>query len=300
MPTAQTNFNLEEFLAEKKILIENHLKAVLAPKEPATQLWQAMEYSSLNGGKRLRGILCLTAADAIQMGMSSTIIPLAAAIECIHTMSLIHDDLPCMDNDDLRRGKATCHVKFNEETALIAGDALLIEGLNLLSKVELPSPKIVEIIQVVTSAVGAYGMTGGQMIDLENTNKNGVTLDELEKMHEMKTGAFLKASVLVGAIAAGANDSQVKALSKYSENIGLAFQIIDDILDLKSDSATLGKTVGKDEEQKKATYPRLLGFEVAEQKAYELVKEAKESLQNAHINSTQLCKIAEYIIERNY
>ena len=295
--------NLQNFLQERQNLINNFLEKALKPKLlnktaiAPERLWQAMSYSCLNGGKRLRGILCLATYEAFKPNYLA-VLPIAAGLECIHAMSLVHDDLPCMDNDILRRGKPTCHIQFDTATALLAGDGLLIEGLALCLQADELNPQIMlKIMPEIMQAIGANGMTGGQSIDLENTNKN-VSLLELENMHKLKTGAFLKASVLVSAMAAEATESQLKALEIYAEKIGLAFQIIDDLLDLEGDSAQIGKTAGKDLAQNKATYPKFLGLEQSKEKAQNLIEEAKLNLIQNHIYFPPLHQIADYIIQR--
>jgi geranylgeranyl diphosphate synthase, type II len=290
--------NFAAYLSERKEQIEEFLKESLALKPVASRLWEAMRYSSLNGGKRLRGILCLAACEAINPSVYQKALPVAAALECVHAMSLIHDDLPCMDNDNLRRGKPTCHIAYDEATALLAGDALLVEGLSLCLKAELEPQQTLAIAQELTQAIGAHGMTGGQMIDLEKTNSNETTLAELEQMHKLKTGALLRASVVCGGIAGGASQKQLSAFSNYAQKIGLAFQIIDDVLDTESDAATLGKTAGKDLVQNKTTYPKLIGLAQSKERAEILVYEAKSCLAEAQINFDPLSKIANYVIER--
>ncbi len=291
---------LKSFLTEKKILIEEFLNEALAEKPLANNLWKAMAYSCLNGGKRLRGILCLSVFEALNPNCWKKALPIAAGLECIHSMSLIHDDLPCMDNDDTRRGKPTCHIAFDEATALLAGDALLIEGLDLCLQADLPAEILLKINREITKSIGAYGMTGGQMMDLNYTGIEIKKLEILENIHKLKTGAFLKASIISAALAAEANIIQLKAFEKYALNIGLAFQIIDDLLDLESDSVTLGKTAGKDLAQNKNTYPKLLGIPSSKLKAKELVAEAKEALLNINISFPALHQIADYIILRKF
>ena len=293
---------LKSFLAEKKTLIEEFLKEALSEKPLANNLWKAMAYSCLNGGKRLRGILCLSVFEALKPNPNNwkKALPIAAGLECIHSMSLIHDDLPCMDNDNLRRGKPTCHIAFDEATALLAGDALLIEGLGLCLQADLPPKILLTINQEIIKSIGASGMTGGQMLDLNYTNLEIKELEILENIHKLKTGVFLKASIMSGALAAEANELELKAFEKYALNIGLAFQIIDDLLDLESDSVTLGKTAGKDLAQNKNTYPKLLGINQSKLKAQELIVEAKKALLEINISFPPLHQIADYIISRNY
>lgn len=299
------SLTFKDFLQDRKQLIEDHLQKSLPEGGQAQKLWSAMRYSCLDGGKRLRGILFLATYEAVCKKNGSDVdlnkvLSIASGIECIHAMSLIHDDLPCMDNDDLRRGKPTCHKAYDEATALLAGDALLVEGIYLCLKADLKSEILHKVSSVILEAVGARGMTGGQMVDLENTNKENVSLAELEEMHKLKTGAFLRASVLLGGIAAEAKEQEIQALSTYAESIGLAFQIVDDLLDLEADSATLGKTAGKDEAQNKTTYPKLLGLEESKLKAKNLIETAKAALEAEKINSQSLNQIADYVLERKY
>jgi len=293
----KVDFVFKIYLQERAQAIETYLERALEVRNCAERLWQAMRYSSLNGGKRLRGILCLAALEAFKQDEWQKALPIAAGIECIHAMSLIHDDLPCMDDDTLRRGKPTCHIAFDEASALLAGDALLVEGMALVLQADFKAEVIMRIAQEITGAVGANGMTGGQMIDLISTGKN-ITLAELEMMHKMKTGAFLRASVVSGAIAGGADSKQLALLEQYASNIGLAFQIVDDLLDLESDSQTLGKTAGKDLAQNKSTYPKLLGISASKERVQSLIKEAKDFVREAGIRTDALSKIADYIIER--
>jgi geranylgeranyl pyrophosphate synthase len=323
MNSSVKEISIQEFIKSKKQLIEDYLDQALlysfdnkknreASSANASKLWSAMRYSSLDGGKRIRGVLCLAVFEAIKLNSSlitnsdlanvdfDQVLPLASGIEAIHAMSLIHDDLPCMDDDSLRRGKPTCHIAYDEATALLAGDALLVEGINLCLKANLNPASKIRIIEELTNAIGARGMTGGQMIDLEQTANEEASLEELEIMHSMKTGALLRASVIIGAIAAEANNEQVKALSEYATKIGLAFQIADDVLDQESNSELLGKTACKDLAQNKTTYPKLLGLEESKAKAKELVQQAKKALLKSNINFEPLFSLADYIIERQY
>ena len=326
MNTSVKEISIQEFIKSKKQVLDNYLDQALlysfdnkkheenmqnASAIPS-KLWAAMRYSSLNGGKRIRGILCLAAFEAISLNSpmpaddNSTnldlnkVLPIAAGIEAIHAMSLIHDDLPCMDNDSLRRGKPTCHIAYDEATALLAGDALLVEGISLCLKTDLNPASKIRVIEELTASIGARGMTGGQMIDLEQTANEEASLEELEIMHSMKTGALLKASVVIGGIAAEANNEQIEALSEYAVKIGLAFQIADDILDQESNSELLGKTACKDLAQNKTTYPKLLGLTESKAKAQKLVQEAKTALLKSNINFQPLFSLADYIVERQY
>ncbi|MDX1917808.1 MAG: polyprenyl synthetase family protein [Candidatus Caenarcaniphilales bacterium] len=296
--TFTTKVDLKVFLQERREQIEAYLKETLKPNSAASRLWEAMAYSAQNGGKRLRGVLTLATAEALQPSDWQKVLPVAAGIECIHSMSLVHDDLPCMDDAELRRGKPTCHRAFDEATALLAGDALLVEGLALCLKAEIDPPLQNKTISLILDAVGARGMTGGQMIDLFETGKDNLTLSQLEQMHRLKTGALIKASVLAGAILVNASEAQKLALAGYAERLGLAFQIVDDLLDCEGDSAILGKQAGQDLAQNKCTYPKLLGETESRHKAEGLIQEAKESLKEAGIEFEALYAIADFVLER--
>ncbi len=265
-------------------------------------VYDAMEYSLLAGGKRIRPILTLATSEMLGGNLENAI-PSAVAVECIHTYSLIHDDLPCMDNDDLRRGVPTCHKKFGEATALLAGDGLLtfaFEHISDFSKYKDCSPEIVlRIINEVARAAGCLGMIGGQVVDLESEGKGDVDEKTLTYMHNRKTGALIKVSVVSGAIAAGATDEQIEALVKFADNIGLAFQVQDDILDFTGDEKTLGKPIGSDKENEKTTYVTLLGVEKAKTKARELTEEAIVALDIFGDKAEFLKEMADYLMTRN-
>ena len=251
--------DFEKYLKETKNLVEEALNFSLGPENPEI-LRESMRYSLLAGGKRIRPILCL-ASCSLAGGEPSLAIPTAVAIEMIHTMSLIHDDLPAMDNDDLRRGRPTNHKVYGDALAILAGDALLTRAFEMVS---LRSPgvdpnRLLNVVGELSLVAGAPGLVGGQVVDLECEGKE-VDLETLEYIHLHKTGALLKACVRTGAMIAGANEELLKALTTYAEGIGLAFQIIDDILDLTSSSEKLGKTAGKDLLADKTTYPKLLGM----------------------------------------
>lgn len=265
-------------------------------------VYDAMEYSLLAGGKRIRPILTLATSEMLGGNLENAI-PSAVAVECIHTYSLVHDDLPCMDNDDLRRGMATCHKKFGEATALLAGDGLLtfaFEHISDFSKYKDSSPEtVLRIINEVARAAGCLGMIGGQVVDLESEGKGDVDEKTLTYMHNRKTGALIKVSVVSGAIAAGATDEQIEALVKFADNIGLAFQVQDDILDFTGDEKTLGKPIGSDKENKKTTYVTLLGVEKAKTKARELTEEAIVALDIFGEKAEFLKEMADYLMTRN-
>lgn len=240
---------------------------------------RAMEYSTKIGGKRIRPVLTLEFCRVCG-GDIGDALPLAAAIELIHTYSLIHDDLPCMDNDDMRRGQPSCHVKFGENFALLAGDALLTYAFELISSSDFARKNpaaAVKAVSILSHYAGVSGMIGGQTVDLKSEGKS-VGLETLRTMHSLKTGALIKAAALLGTAAADANEEQIRAAEVYAENIGQAFQIVDDILDVTADEESLGKPVGSDEKSGKSTFVTLLGLEQSQKAADELTKKAIDSL----------------------
>ncbi len=257
---------------------------------------RAMRYSVENGGKRIRPELVLSFCEACG-GDSEKAMPLACAIEMIHTYSLIHDDLPCMDNDDFRRGKPSCHIAFGEEYALLAGDALLTLAFETAAKAPLPAERIVEAISVLSSAAGSAGMVGGQVMDLQNEGKK-VDLDTIEKTDALKTGELIRAACVMGCIAAGCED-MIPVAEEYARCIGVSFQIVDDILDVTSDAATLGKPIGSDSENEKNTYVSLLGIERSKQIVSELTAKAKQALESFDGNSDFLLDFADKMENRN-
>ncbi len=238
---------------------------------------QAMRYSVENGGKRVRPSLLLAFCELCS-GDVKKALPLACALEMIHTYSLIHDDLPCMDDDDMRRGKPSCHVVYGYEYALLAGDALLTLAFETAVKADLPADVILSATKVLAKAAGWAGMVGGQVMDLQNEGKQ-VSLKEIEKTDNLKTGELIRAACVMGCIAAGAED-KISFAEIFAHNIGLSFQIVDDILDVTSDTQTLGKPVGSDNENEKCTYVSLLGIEESRKKVSKLTAEAKEALKN--------------------
>jgi geranylgeranyl diphosphate synthase type II len=251
------------------------------------------------GGKRIRPVLCLAACEMFG-GNDNIAMPTAVALEMIHTMSLIHDDLPAMDDDDLRRGKPTNHVLYGEDVAILAGDALLSTSFEHVAAHTkgVPAERVVEVLRRLGTSVGAYGLAGGQVMDLECENKEGVTLKDLEWIHMHKTAALLKVSVAAGAILAGASKQDVTNCEIYAEKIGLAFQIADDILDVTATSEELGKTAGKDEDTNKTTYVKLLGLEQSKKEADRIVAEAKLALSSYGDRAAPLLAIADYIVAR--
>ncbi|RLA17519.1 MAG: (2E,6E)-farnesyl diphosphate synthase [Gammaproteobacteria bacterium] len=265
------------------------------------KLHQAMRYSTLNGGKRLRAILVYATGEALSIEPEQLDIA-ACAVELIHAYSLVHDDLPAMDDDQLRRGKPTCHIAFDEATALLTGDALQTLAFHLLCKPQtgLNAEHALKMIELLAHASGSYGMAGGQAVDLESTGKK-LTLPELENMHIHKTGALIRASVKLAALSHPDLDPAIeKKLDHYAKCIGLAFQIQDDILDEESNTDTLGKTGGKDRANNKATYPSLLGLKGAKEKAVALHNEAINSLEPLDDKANLLRALSDFVIHRHH
>ena len=294
-------FQLKEYLAGRKILIDAALDGLLPGEEfyPPV-IFQAVRYSLLAGGKRLRPILCLAAAEAVG-GDSRTIMPVACALECIHTYSLIHDDLPAMDNDDYRRGRLTSHKVFGEDIAILAGDALLTEAFHLLTRRELmpgiPPEQILTVTAEIAAAAGWFGMVGGQVLDVRSEGKT-VDLETLQQIHRLKTGEMIRVSLRAGAILSGATSAMLASLSDYGRQIGLAFQIADDILNVEGDQVLLGKQTGSDAARRKVTFPSLLGIEASRVRAESLIKEALTSLASFDDRAAPLRRITRYILER--
>ena len=294
-------FDLKKYLIQK-IKIVNKLLVKYLPKDKSV-ISCAMRYSVLAGGKRLRPILVMLGAESFGLDLKK-IESAVCAVEFLHTYSLIHDDLPAMDNDDLRRGKPTSHKKFGESAAILAGDALLTETFNLIAKADVPADRIVKAIKMFASYSGYNGMIAGQAkdtIEAGKWNKKNISLckKNLEYIHIHKTSDLIKASLLLGAILAGAKDNDLKALKKYGHNIGIAFQIADDILDVYADKKLLGKK-GSDKDNDKLTYLSLYGKEQSENKAKKLIIEAKKSISKFKINKVIYERLADYMINRNF
>jgi len=263
------------------------------------RLYDAMRYSLLNGGKRVRPLLVYAAAEAIiGNDQQPALDGIACAVEYIHAYSLVHDDLPAMDDDDLRRGNPTCHKKFDEATAILAGDALQSRAFELLTLLDLDAEQRLALIATLAAAAGPRGMVGGQAIDLAAVQQR-IDLTHLETMHRLKTGALIRAAVRMGAIAAKADAQQLLALDQYAAAIGLSFQVQDDILDITSDTATLGKQQGADLVRDKPTYPALLGLEAARAKAAALHRDAIDALAQFGANAERLRQLSAFIIERD-
>jgi len=290
---------LKEILEEGRLVTDRALERLLPPvSQYPPSIHQAMRHSVFAGGKRLRPILCMQAAQMIAGCVPAGIEELGAALEMLHTYSLIHDDLPALDNDDLRRGRPTCHKAFGESTAILAGDALQTYAYEVLARLQCPAEARVAIIGELAHATGTIGgMIGGQVMDLEaqHTRPDPGTL---EYIHRSKTGALLTASVASGGVYAGAGEPQLRSLRDFGQNIGLAFQIVDDVLDVTQTSEQLGKTAGKDTAEEKATYPALFGIEASLNKADELVAKASAALDDFGERAAILREIAHFLVER--
>jgi geranylgeranyl diphosphate synthase type II len=293
-------YPLQDYLNERRRDIEAALNRLLpAPEARPQQLHESIRYSVLAPGKRLRPTLVIAAAEAVG-GKADDVMPTACALECIHVFSLIHDDLPCMDNDDYRRGRLTNHKVYGDALALLAGDALLALAFQLIAEnvAIVPAERVLPTMRLIAIASGTWGMVGGQVVDMESQGQD-VTTDTLRYIHAHKTGALLTASVLSGALLAGADEAQTNALRAYGEHIGLAFQIADDILDVTGDEAKIGKPVGSDEERDKATYPKLYGLEESRRRAHAEVEVALQALESFDAAADPLRAIARYIVERD-
>ncbi|MDR7091333.1 (2E,6E)-farnesyl diphosphate synthase [Cellvibrio fibrivorans] len=288
-----------QFASQCRARVDNVLDQYLPLAQDPTQLRAAMRYSLFNGGKRVRPILAYAAALAIKPGINLNLIdPIAASLECLHSYSLVHDDLPAMDDDDLRRGKPTCHIAFTEATAILAGDGLQTLAFDLLTTTDLPAATQIKLVRQLAQGSGVDGMVLGQAIDLAAVDHQ-LNLAQLETMHRHKTGALIRASVAMGAISAGADDKQLAALDNYASAIGLAFQVQDDILDVTGDTTTLGKQQGADIARNKPTYVSLLGLDAAKTKADELHRQALGALGMFDESAAPLRQLASYIVQRS-
>ncbi len=293
-------FDLNSYLSSKRKQIDNALGAIIEKNSNGTKIKSAMEYSLMSSGKRLRPILCIAAAETVGGHLDDTL-RAACAIEMIHTYSLIHDDLPAMDNDNLRRGQPTCHIKFDDATAILAGDALLTLAFEILSSVESVDKdhafNWLRVIHTIAMAAGCKGMIEGQLQDI-GAEGNVLGLEDLKKMHRLKTGALLEASVITGTILGNGNRDQIEKLKNYARNIGLAFQITDDILNVEGDPDIMGKDVGTDQARGKSTYPSILGMEKSKEFAKKLVNDALKVLDYFDNKADPLRAIAHYIVVR--
>ena len=294
--------NLKPYLRDRCKIVDEALNGFLpsARTRPGT-IHEAMRYSLFAGGKRLRPILCLAAAEACDGKYSAAIAP-ASAVECIHTYSLIHDDLPCMDDDDLRRGMPTSHVKYGEGIAVLAGDALLTIAFEILAQT--PATKRYDVGAYITElavASGSRHLIGGQVLDLEGEGSEVLlSPPQLKFIHQSKTAALLTASIRLGAMTADATPRKLEALTIYGQSLGLAFQIIDDILDVTQTSEKLGKSAGKDEATAKSTYPALFGLEKSRKEATRLTKRAHDALKPFGRKAEKLHEIVDYLLDRDY
>lgn len=303
--------DIKKYLQEKKEIVDLALEKYF-PNQPDSvgekifpvSLHKAIRYSLFAGGKRIRPILSMAAFESAG-GKGDTILPFACALEMIHTYSLIHDDLPALDNDDYRRGKPTCHKVFGEAIGILAGDALLTEAFKLMTNRVIQEFSLrdgrlaLDVIHQVAQAAGVFGMVGGQVVDIESEGK-GVDFPTLQYIHTHKTGALILVSVRVGATLGGANEETLKALTRFGEGIGLAFQIADDILNVEGKAALLGKKIGSDLSRRKATYPSLFGIEESKRRAKELVTLAVEAIRSFGSEAEPLREIAWFILSREY
>lgn len=292
---------LKESWQELRSRVDAQLEAYMQEldSECPDRLREAMAYSLLAGGKRLRPILVLLTCEACGGDVQSAM-PAACAIEMIHTYSLIHDDLPAMDDDDLRRGRPTCHIQFDEATAILAGDGLLTLAFEIMAAQTQPPDVAAACCADLASAAGACGMVGGQVADLEGEHSGVEDVQQLEAIHRRKTGRLLCSAVTLGARIGGATGKLHQSLTIYGKSVGLAFQIADDLLDLVGDQETMGKAVGKDSDHGKLTYPALLGEEQSRKKAAALVEEACKALAPLGENGRRLEALAEFVLERDH
>lgn len=294
-------FELQSYLKSRRDKVEHALNIYLPSLDAQpTRLHDSMRYSVLASGKRLRPILVFAGAEAVG-GNPDDVILTACALECIHVFSLIHDDLPCMDNDDYRRGRLTNHKVYGDAMALLAGDALQAFAFQLIAEnvATVPAERLIPVIHLIAKASGTWGMVGGQVVDMESEKQDNVSPETLHYIHTHKTGALLTASVLSGAMLCGGTPEQIAALSRFGGHVGLAFQIADDILDVIGDEVLIGKPVGSDIANDKATYPKLFGLEESRRRAYEEMNLAVESLVDFGEKAEPLRAIAHYIVERN-
>jgi geranylgeranyl diphosphate synthase type II len=310
------SFDLIRYLQTNKTLVEDSLKKVFTQLDPNRELIQAMSHSLKAGGKRLRPILGIAAAQACG-GNPLTALPACCAIEMIHTYSLVHDDLPGMDDDDLRRGVPTCHKKFSEATAILAGDALLTHAFYILTRPETifefypDRSTLLELVARISLAAGVIGMVEGQMLDMQalglgkknaaqNTGNKQALLDHLKKIHGLKTGRMICVSVEAGALSVEAGSRELGCLTRYADNIGLAFQVMDDILNVEGDPDIMGKAIGSDALHEKMTFPAIIGLEDSKAYARQLVDRSLTALEGFDKSADPLRAIARYIIDRDH
>jgi len=293
-------FDLEAYLKERRVLVDAALDRWLPSEDtPPPSVHRAMRYSVLAGGKRLRPILVIAGAEAVGAA-PATVMPTACALELVHTYSLIHDDLPAMDDDDYRRGRLTNHKVFGDALAILAGDALLTLAFQLVAQNAslVSDPRVIcEVVAELADAAGTNGMVGGQVVDIESEGQ-AITPETLEYIHTHKTAALIRASLSVGARLGGGDTTALAAIGDAGQSLGLAFQIVDDILDVEGSLEALGKTAGSDERKQKATYPALHGIEASRREARRLVERTKSRLAAFGARSAPLCALADYVVER--
>jgi len=297
---SQGKFSLDAYMERTGARVNRALDGLTPPEtaEPPT-IHKAMRYSLFAGGKRIRPVLCLAACEAVG-GQTAAAMPLACAVECVHTYSLIHDDLPCMDDDDFRRGKPTSHKVFGEGIAVLAGDALLTEAFALVAKAKPPKRYPVRtLVAELAFAAGSLRLIAGQVQDLEGETKRA-TLDQVRTIHMNKTAALITASVRLGAMAGNASPAQLKRLTRYGQDLGLAFQVIDDILDATSTREVMGKSVRADQKNQKSTFPAVLGIEKSKQFASDLIADAQTQLRGFGPSAEPLRAIADYFLTRQH
>ncbi|KAJ8770776.1 hypothetical protein K2173_021423 [Erythroxylum novogranatense] len=295
----KSTFDFKSYMRQKANNVNQALNAAVSLRDPA-KIHESMRYSLLAGGKRVRPVLCIAACELVG-GTESMAMPAACAVEMIHTMSLIHDDLPCMDNDDLRRGQPTNHIVFGEDVAVLAGDALLAFAFEhiAVSTIKVSPLRIVRAVGELARAIGAEGLVAGQVVDISSEGLSEVGLEQLEFIHVHKTAKLLEGAVVLGAILGGGSDEEVEKLRNYARGIGLLFQVVDDILDVTKSSEELGKTAGKDLVADKVTYPKLMGLEKSRELAEKLNREAQEQLVGfASDKAAPLIALANYIAYR--
>ncbi len=295
------DFDIDSYMKIRKAWVDEALTNIIRVKDQPRPLFEAMSYSLMAGGKRIRPVLMMASYEIFKDN-SQEILPFACAMEMIHTYSLIHDDLPAMDNDDLRRGKPTCHKVYGEAIAILAGDGLLTEAFNLLSDPTLginwPLPTQLSVIHEIANAAGIKGMVGGQAMDILSEHKD-VDVETVKFIHTHKTGAMIRASVRVGALLADSDNNALRLLTQYGESIGMAFQIVDDILDVEGDTSLLGKKAGTDNQLEKATYPHVVGIEESKREAQKLIESAQDSLITFEERAEPLRQVADLILKRN-
>lgn len=292
---------MKDFFPEDKKTVDNALEKFLPEGEKPKIITDAMRYSVFAGGKRLRPILIMETYRTSEGKDIESVLPAACAVEMIHTYSLIHDDLPAMDDDDFRRGKPSCHKKFGEAIAILAGDALFARAYQVLQQTKAPPEVVMKVNSIVSSTVGVEGIIGGQVMDIVSSSSNPDG-ELLNYIHTHKTAKFISACMQIGAILSGTNQKNIDAIKRIGDLLGLSFQIVDDILDVKSTTTTLGKTVNKDQSQNKLTYPAVYGIDESIKKSNNLLKEAKNIFKNelGHLNTSKLETIAEFIVKRIY